>query len=110
MHVAENCQCGSYKDFPKIEAYCSYWFMFAPAPYCLLKGGLSAANCPNARKLTGKDIFQTSDESICNASIGELSGLFGQAQLCQERKERECGDLASKFPESADCVEITIMV
>ena len=71
LYTAENCYCGKHDFFPHIKSYCQKWTRGGP-PYCLLRGGLLAQNCPGAKKIHETGIYETSDESICKASIGEL--------------------------------------
>ena len=66
------CYCERWNEYPKVNAYCHRWFSTIKGSYCLLKGGSVSRHCPGARKLAGKEIYFTSDESICNASIGKF--------------------------------------
>ena len=72
MYEAEYCQCGKYDKYPKVNSYCQKWFSNLP-PVCLLKGGLLSRYCPGAKKLSGKDIYITSDEFVCSRSAGKYS-------------------------------------
>ena len=71
-YEAEHCHCDTSDKYPHVMPYCNKWFDSHNSSYCILKGGLLSRYCPGSRKLTGKDMYVTSDESICNASIGEI--------------------------------------
>ena len=70
----QKCHCGKWVDYPTVNSYCRKWFPSLPV-FCLLEGGAASKNCPGARKLPGKDIYLTSDESTCNASNGRFHGI-----------------------------------
>ena len=68
---AQKCHCGKWDDFPTVNSYCRKWSRSLPV-FCFLEGGAASKDCPGARKIKGKDIYFTSDASICNASNGRF--------------------------------------
>ena len=68
----ENCQCGTFEEYPNTNSYCQRWSSRINESYCLLKGGLLSRYCAGATKLERHDIYRTADESICNKSSGKL--------------------------------------
>ena len=68
-YEAEHCHCGIDNEYPTINSYCKKWFSNLNESICLLKNRSKARFCNGARNLKGTDIYVTSDESICNASM-----------------------------------------
>ena len=81
IYESENCHCGKWDAYPSVEPFCAKWFSNLPA-ICLLKGRTSSRYCPGARKLRGRDIYLSSDYSICNASQGGFSHVIVKCLVC----------------------------
>lgn len=79
--ILARCQCTSdYNIIIRGEfvgAYCSAWGSRDNQPWCFVRGGLQAANCPGAIKSDYGDFFYSSHAEVCRpAGNKELSSYM----------------------------------
>lgn len=84
--VGEDCACtDEYNQTAKngfVEAWCSNWDS-SGSSWCYLKGGLSAKNCPGARKSGNGNFYYTTDSTTCNGAAATRDSADGNEFTCK---------------------------